>query len=84
MDPEKALNAWAGQLAPGGRIYIEHSMAHSVRNAGAMDPFGAHPMAMPYLFFTWGRGRYELETILLVAAKANNRHRVWIFVLKAA
>ena len=53
MEPARALNSWAKQIVPHGRIYIEHTMAHAARYAGEMDPFGAHPMAMPYLFFIW-------------------------------
>lgn len=50
MEPKRALDAWVGQLKPKGRIYIEHTMSHAPAGAGAMDPFGAHPMVMPYLF----------------------------------
>ena len=82
MEPNRALSSWTKQLAPGGRIYIEHTMAHSTQGAGEMDPFGAHPMAMPYLFFTWGRGQYRLADILEVEAKQNNAQRAWIFVLE--
>lgn len=81
MEPAKALNTWAGQISDKGRIYIEHTMAHSADHAGAMDPFGAHPMAMPYLFFVWGRGRYELADILMIDAKKNSGLAAWIFVL---
>lgn len=82
MDPKRALEAWVQQLIPNGRIYIEHTMAHSPTNAGEMDPFGAHPMAMPYLIFTWGRGLYELAEIIEVEEKQNNRMKAWVFVLK--
>lgn len=81
MDPARALNVWAGQIIDRGRIYVEHTMEHSAVHAGAMDPFGAHPMVMPYLFFVWGRGRYELSDILEVEAKKNNGLKAWIFVL---
>lgn len=84
MDPEKAVAAWIGQLKEGGRVYIEHTMAHSPQGAGEMDPFGAHPMAMPYLFFKWGRGLYELVDILEVAEKKNNQMQAWVFVLARA
>ncbi|MCG6883076.1 MAG: class I SAM-dependent methyltransferase [Silicimonas sp.] len=84
MDPKRALEAWTQQLAPDGRIYIEHTMAHSPTDAGKMDPFGAHPMAMPYLFFTWGRGTYKLVDILEIDAKKNNRRKAWVFVLGRA
>jgi hypothetical protein len=82
MEPDKALAAWTRQLTPNGRIYVEHTMLHSPSHAGEMDPFGAHPMVMPYLFFTWGKGRYRLDDILEIDAKENNRHRAWIFVLR--
>jgi hypothetical protein len=82
MEPARARSAWTKQLAPGGCIYIEHTNAHSTKGAGPMDPFGAHPMAMPYLFFTWGKGEYTMRDILEVEAKENNRKRAWIFVLE--
>jgi hypothetical protein len=66
----------------GRALYIEHTNAHSTKGAGPMDPFGAHPMAMPYLFFTWGKGEYTMRDILEVEAKENNRKRAWIFVLE--
>ncbi|MCY4607979.1 MAG: hypothetical protein OXD40_05215 [bacterium] len=83
LSPAGALSAWARQLVPEGRMYIEHTMAHSVEGAGEMDPFGAHPMVMPYLFFVWGRkgGGYHLDAILEVDAKQNNGMQAWIFVL---
>ena len=84
MEPARALNSWAKQIVPHGRIYIEHTTAHAARYAGEMDPFGAHPMAMPYLFFKWGRGNYELADILEVEAKQNNEMHAWVFVLARA
>ena len=84
MDPARALNAWATQINDMGRIYVEHTIAHSAKYAGQMDPFGAHPMTMPYLFFVWGRGIYQLADILEVEAKENNGLQAWIFVLMHA
>jgi hypothetical protein len=82
FDPEKALTAWAGQLTDDGCIYIEHTMQHSTSGAGEMDPFGAHPMAMPYLLFEWGRSKYRLADILHAeAVKYGKAARVWVFVL---
>ncbi|MGR3615772.1 MAG: hypothetical protein ACU0BB_06995 [Paracoccaceae bacterium] len=69
------------QLTPNGRIYIEHTMGHAPAGAGEMDPFGAHPMAMPYLLFIWGRGKFKLVDILEVSEKQNNRMKAWVFVL---
>jgi len=82
MDPSKALAAWAAQIRPNGHIFIEHTMAHSARNASEMDPFGAHPMAMPYLFFQWGRGKYHLAEIIELDAKSNKGIPAWVFVLR--
>lgn len=82
MRPDAALAAWARQLAPGGRIFIEHTMGHAAAAASAMDPFGAHPMCMPYLFFKWGRGMYRLCEILEPGPKTNNQKPVWMFVLE--
>ena len=38
-------------------------------------------MAMPYLFFQWGRGRYRLVDILEVGEKQNKKLKAWVFVL---
>ena len=81
MNPARALEIWSRQIVPQGRIYIEHTMAHSAAGAGEMDPFGAHPMAMPYLFFIWGRGVYRLDAILEIESKENNGLMAWVFVL---
>ncbi len=81
MEPKRALQSWAKQLSPRGRIYIEHTMGHSAQGAGEMDPFGAHPMAMPYLFFIWGRQSFRLADILEVSEKQNNQKKAWVFVL---
>ena len=67
--PEKALKTWAHQLNENGRIYIEHTIEHSTRSAGAIDPFGADRMVMPYLFFDWGKGVYALEDIIRIPRK---------------
>ena len=83
LAPDRALRAWAGQLAPGGRIYVEHTTSHGVGGASAKDPFGAHPFVMPYLFLTWGKGAYRLEDVIEIAAKTNKPTRAWIFVLAA-
>ena len=92
FDPERALNAWADQLTSNGRIYIEHTLTgHSAAGASEMDPFGAHPMIMPYLLFEWGRGKYQLADILHTDGVSNvwdgkeaPKGHVWIFVLGKA
>lgn len=79
FDPKKALSTWAAQLAPQGLLFIEHTMAHSPSGASEMDPFGAHPMVMPYLFFKWGKGEYRLVDILEL--KHEKKNNVWVFVI---
>lgn len=83
FEPRKALATWADQLTADGRIYIEHTMQHSAAGASAMDPFGAHPMALPYLLFEWGKGHYRLADILQVEDVAKKGH-VWVFVIERA
>ncbi|MBA3510507.1 hypothetical protein [Sphingomonas sp.] len=81
FNPRKALDIWADQLAPKGRIYIEQTMQHSPAGASEMDPFGVHPMFFPYLVFEWGKGKYRLADILHVDAVKRKGH-VWVFVLE--
>ena len=89
FNPERALSVWAEQLADGGLIFIEHTMFHSASGASEMDPFGAHPMVMPYLFFEWGRGKYQLEDILKLKdvpmserGVFKSKGDVWVFILQ--
>jgi hypothetical protein len=83
FDPRKALDTWINQVnSKSGLVFIEHTMSHSASEASEMDPFGAHPMVVPYLFFEWGRGKYELLDIVRPRLpKANNGLDVWLFVL---
>jgi len=83
FDPERALSSWVDQLADGGLIYVEHSMASTAAGACEMDPFGAHPMVMPYLLFQWGKGIYRLEDMVLLDGIEHKRKgKVWIFMIK--
>lgn len=89
FSPEKALAAWSDQISDDGLIFIEHTMYHAPQGASSMDPFGAHPMIMPYLFFQWGRGSYELADILKLAdvemgnkGVVASKGAVWIFILR--
>lgn len=79
MNPEQVLSTWARQIKPHGRLYIEHSLQHSPAHAGAADPFGAHPMVMPYLLFKWGKGQYHLNQI--IEHEREEGQPTWVFVL---
>ena len=73
------------QIQRAGRIYIEHTFrGHGVAATSEVDPFGAHPFVMPYLFFEWGRGCFELADILKPGAKDTNGMEAWVFVLNAS
>jgi hypothetical protein len=63
-DPKKAMDAWVDQLAPGGLIFIEHTMLHGPQGTSESDPFGAHPLIMPYLVLEWGAGHYCVTDII--------------------
>lgn len=81
FDPERALRTWTRQLRPGGLIYVEHTPAHGPDRAGRRDPFGAHPLAMPYLLFKWGRDAFRLVDIMELDRIAERKRKVWVFVL---
>ncbi|MEX0734724.1 MAG: hypothetical protein WD944_02680 [Steroidobacteraceae bacterium] len=80
FDPRKALSTWVAQLEDSGLLFLDHTMLHSAAGASEMDPFGAHPMVMPYLLFKWGSNDYRLVDILEIDHK--QKHRVWIFVIR--
>jgi hypothetical protein len=82
FSPRKALDTWVEQLKPEGYLFVEHTMQHSALGASEMDPFGAHPMVMPYLLFEWGKGRYELHDILRPPHKKPGNLDLWIFVIR--
>jgi SAM-dependent methyltransferase len=81
FDPQKALAAWSEQLRGGGCIYLEHTMQHGPEGASEMDPFGAHPMTIPYLLFKWGTGKYRLAEIL-EPGEVVGKGKVWVFVIE--
>jgi hypothetical protein len=80
FEPQKALSTWAAQLEESGLLFLDHTMLHSAAGASEMDPFGAHPMVMPYLLFKWGSNEYRLVDILEIDHK--QKHRMWIFVIR--
>lgn len=79
FEPRQALATWAAQLEEDGLLFIDHTMMHSPAHASEMDPFGAHPMVMPYLLFKWGRGKYRLVDILELTHES--KKNVWVFVI---
>jgi len=80
FNPERALSTWIEQLDDEGLLFIEHTMSHSAGGASEMDPFGAHPMAMPYLLFEWGSGKYRMVDILKFSHE--KKKDIWVFVVR--
>ena len=81
FDPEKALSTWAEQITDDGLIFIEHTTGHTPAGASEMDPFGAHPMLMPYLFFEWGKNKFRLQDIIRPKHRKSKKILIWLFVL---
>jgi len=79
FDPRRAMSTWAGQLDESGLLFLDYPNANSPAAASEMDPFGAHPMVMPYLIFQWGRNEYRLVDILEFPHR--QKYHVWIFVI---
>ncbi len=93
FDPKKALDTWVEQLAPGGLIFIEHTMLHGPQGTSSSDPFGADPWIMPYLVLEWGQGAYCVQDMIKAPHKKphwkpTNGTReetdldIWIFVIR--
>jgi hypothetical protein len=94
FDPKKAMDTWVEQLAPGGLIFVEHTLMHAPQTVSESDPFGAHPLIMPYLVLEWGAGRYCVVDILRPAhnkphwkgaaqggARPDTGLDIWVFVI---
>lgn len=92
FDPQKALSAWIEQLAPGGLIFLEHTMLHGPQGTSSSDPFGADPWIMPYLILEWGQGVYCVQQMIKAPHKKphwkptdgirkDTNLDIWIFVI---
>jgi hypothetical protein len=79
-NPKLACTTWLNQLKDGGTLIIEHSLVHSPAGAGEMDPFGAKPAYMPYLFVSWFGDQISINFIKTV--KNNMDLVVFLFFVK--
>jgi hypothetical protein len=82
-DPKKALDAWVGQLRPGGAVFLEHTMGHATDATSELDPFGVDPHVFPFLIAKWGAGRYAVTEILEPEHTKPHGLKIWIFVIRA-
>lgn len=85
-DPRKAFATWVAQLAPGGKLLIEHTTAHSAGGVSELDPFGVDPRVLPYVLLNFAEGRYAVTRILRPPHR-KRRHRgegfeIWVFVIE--
>lgn len=77
--PRVALEAWLGQVRPGGVVVIEHSDEQSPLAAGEMDPFGVRPLAVPYVLADWFGHRVSVS--FCQSHKANIGKPNWLFFI---
>ncbi|MEX0409631.1 class I SAM-dependent methyltransferase [Aquibium sp. LZ166] len=81
-DPRKAFATWVGQLSPGGKLLIEHTVMHSAEGVSQLDPFGVDARVMPYVLLDFAQGSYAVTRIL----KPGHRKAgspIWVFVVEA-
>lgn len=77
--PRAALEAWLGQVRPGGVVVIEHSEEQSPIAAGEMDPFGVRPQVVPYVLAEWFGHRVSVS--FRESFKENIGRRTWLFFI---
>lgn len=77
--PRVALEAWLGQVRPGGVVVIEHSDEQSPLAAGEMDPFGVRPHAVPYVLADWFG--HQVSVSFCQGYKPNIGRKNWLFFI---
>lgn len=78
--PRQALEAWLGQVRPGGVVVIEYSDEQSPLAAGQMDPFGVRPVAIPYVLANWFG--HDVSISFRRGFKANIKKPNWLFFIR--
>lgn len=78
--PFDALSCWLSQINSNGLIIIEHTKAHGVESAGAMDPFGVLPEFFPYVICQHFGKAISLE--IHKSTKSNFQTDAWLFVIR--
>lgn len=85
-DPKIAFDTWVDQLAPGGKLFIEHTMAHSPSGVTDLDPFGVDPRIFPYVILGFAGGRYAVTDMIRpkhLKIAPNEKLQIWVFVIEA-
>lgn len=82
-DPTKAFATWTSQLAPGGKLFVEHTTAHSTGGVSKLDPFGVDPRVFPYVLLNFSEGAYYVTRILRPLHR-KAKSPIWVFVIERA
>lgn len=87
-NPAGALRTWIEQLAPGGRLVLEHGIGHVPASTSRSDPFGVRPIAMPYVLCSWFGHAIALDVVKTrkpeikdVAVTDPSDLDTWLFVI---
>lgn len=80
-DPKKAFTTWVGQLAAGGKLFIEHSVGHAPAAVSTLDPFGIDPKLLPYAVLGFGDGKFAVTDVLKPDHKKAGGP-IWVFVIE--
>jgi len=81
-DPQKAFTTWVGQLADGGKLFIEHTLGHAPASVSTLDPFGIDPKVLPYAVLEFGEGKYAVTKVIKPAHQKGGGP-IWVFVIEA-
>ena len=80
-DPGRAFGTWVDQLAPGGRLVIEHTMAHAPGAVNELDPFGIDPAMFPYFILEVSGGRFAVRRMVRPDHLKRDKFAVWLFLI---
>jgi len=84
-DPRKAFNAWVDQLAPQGKLIIEHTTGHAAEAVTELDPFGLDARLLPYVVLNFSEGKYAVVRILKPQHAKQNAKKgslpIWVFII---
>lgn len=82
-DPKKAFATWIDQLAPGGKLFVEHHMVDHSRDAVSdLDPFGVDARLLPFVILQFAGGKFAVTDMFeSYHDKEWGRGNVLIFVI---
>jgi hypothetical protein len=81
-DPRKSFAAWVAQLSPTGKLFLEHTSAHTASKVSPLDPFGVDPKLLPYVLLEFSEGNYSVTRILQPPHRKRGR-TIFVFVVES-